>query len=627
LSLMGLMLAICMLVDNAVVITESIHQRQLRDPDVPRATVRGVKDVALAVTAGTLTTAIVFLPTIISPKDQITLFLKHVSIAICVALFASLILSQTIIPLLTSRLKPPKPKKNVVDSWIEAYGGFLAWTLRHRGISVLGIVLILGSIAVPIRFVKMDMFPDDDVRRLRLFYNILGNHTVETVEDIVSTVEAYLFENKEAFEIESVYSYYNSGWANSTIFLKDDGTGEKDAEEIREAIRENLPAFALARPNFDHSGGMGGAEAVSISLQGESSEILYRLSKDVERILNEQEGFRDVRSEADLGGEEIHVVVDRTRAARQGVSSELVARAVSAAMRGQNLPKLKGEDGEINVRLAFGDADRKTMSNLQNLPLVNEAGRPVKLASVADFRVTKGPQQVQRTDRKTVLSVGATLDDLTTEEARSRIEAVMKQVALPTGYSWTFGRRFEREEDAQMLLLVNLLLALALIYIVMAGLFESLATPAAIWTSILFAIVGVFWFFLMTGTTFSVMAWIGILILIGIVVNNGIVLLDHVIHLRSDGMPRMDAIIQAGKDRLRPILMTAGTTVLGLVPLCFGSTQIGGDGPPYFPMARAIVGGLTFSTVITLVVLPTIYILLDDLRVWGRKVVALASRA
>jgi HAE1 family hydrophobic/amphiphilic exporter-1 len=158
-----------------------------------------------------------------------------------------------------------------------------------------------------------------------------------------------------------------------------------------------------------------------------------------------------------------------------------------------------------------------------------------------------------------------------------------------------------------------------LIYLVMAALFESLIHPAAIWTSIVFAVVGVFWFFLLTGTTFSVMAWIGILILIGVVVNNGIVLLDHVNNLRAQGLPREAALVQAGKDRLRPIVMTALTTVLGLVPLCIGTTQIGGDGPPYFPMARAIVGGLTFSTVVTLVLLPTIYVWMDDLSRWGKR--------
>jgi HAE1 family hydrophobic/amphiphilic exporter-1 len=174
-------------------------------------------------------------------------------------------------------------------------------------------------------------------------------------------------------------------------------------------------------------------------------------------------------------------------------------------------------------------------------------------------------------------------------------------------------------------MMMNLLLALALIYLVMASLFESLIHPAAIWTSIVFAVVGVFWFFLLTSTTFSLMAWIGILILIGVVVNNGIVLIDHINFLRGQGLRRHAAVVRAGAERLRPILMTAATTILGLIPLCLGTTQVGGDGPAYFPMARAIVGGLAFSTVITLVILPAVYLFFDDLRRWGRRLAGSAG--
>jgi HAE1 family hydrophobic/amphiphilic exporter-1 len=173
-------------------------------------------------------------------------------------------------------------------------------------------------------------------------------------------------------------------------------------------------------------------------------------------------------------------------------------------------------------------------------------------------------------------------------------------------------------------MLVNMLLALALIYLVMASLFESLLFPSAIVSTIIFSIVGVFWFFLITNTTFSLMAMIGILILMGVVVNNGIVLIDHIRQLREKGMPRIEAVIQAGTDRFRPIIMTAGTTILGLLPLCIGSARIGGEGPPYFPMARAIVGGLAFSTIVTMLVLPSIYLALDSLREWSAKVVGSA---
>ena len=243
----------------------------------------------------------------------------------------------------------------------------------------------------------------------------------------------------------------------------------------------------------------------------------------------------------------------------------------------------------------------------------------MKLAALADFSTKRGPRSVQRENRITMMGIKIGLKDLTKEEGTKRLNQVLDNYELPAGYQWGFSQRRTDEEESQQLMLINILMALVLIYFVMAALFESLIHPAGIWSSIIFAIVGVFWFFLMTGTTFQIMAWIGVLILIGVVVNNGIVLIDHINFLRAEGLERKQAILQAGHDRFRPIIMTAATTVLGLIPLCIGNTQIGGDGPPYFPMARAIVGGLTFSTVVTLVILPTIYILLDDLREWSRR--------
>jgi HAE1 family hydrophobic/amphiphilic exporter-1 len=294
-------------------------------------------------------------------------------------------------------------------------------------------------------------------------------------------------------------------------------------------------------------------------------------------------------------------------------------------MRGVNLRKMHGESGEIDIRLEFQESDRETLDQLKNLPLYASSGRTVELASLADFQIRRGPRNVFRENRTTSIGVTANLTDVTKGDAQKMISGVLGKYKFPAGYSWSFGESFDHEQEAFQTMLINLLLALALIYFVMASLFESLLFPTAIWTQIIFSIVGVYWFYLMTGTNMSIMGMIGILILIGVVVNNGIVLVDHINHLRSRGFTRHDAIIQAGRDRLRPILMTAGTTVLSLVPLCIVTAEIGGNGPPYYPMARAIVGGLTFSTVITLLVLPTIYALLDDLRNWSRRVIAKAK--
>lgn len=623
LSMMGLMLAVGMLVDNAVVVTESIHRHQLQNQTPNLSILAGVKEVALAIAAGTVTTAIVFLPNIVSSKNEIGIYIKHVAISICIALGASLVLAQTVVPLLASKVKPAQKKKKdtIVDKLVERYHAILDWTLRHRWASVGLILLILLSVAIPFSFVKMDMFDEPEDRRLRLHYHINGNYILEKVEEAVNVFEDYLFSHQDEFEIESVYSFYTNSYAMSTILLRKGKEANKSMAQIREQIRKGLPKLAIANPSFDWRSQSGRGESVRIQLVGKSSEFLTELSHEVVWSLSKVPGFKDVRSEAEIGDEEIHVIVDRQRAKQYGFSTREIANVVSAAMRGVNLRRFRSEDGEIEMRLEFQDRDKQTLEQLRNLPLFNRGNQSIKLAALADFRIRRGPRNIRRENRTTSLGVTANLQDLTVNEAKKKIGQVLKHFKFPPGYSWNYGQNFDFEEEAFNTMMVNLLLALALIYFVLASLFESLIFPAGIWTQIIFAIVGVYWFFMITGTNMSVMGMIGILILIGVVVNNGIVLIDYVNQLRFRGLNRHQAILQAGRARLRPILMTAGTTVLSLVPLCIVSTQIGGDGPPYFPMARAIVGGLTFSTVVTLLVLPTIYVLLDDLRTWARNVV------
>jgi HAE1 family hydrophobic/amphiphilic exporter-1 len=212
---------------------------------------------------------------------------------------------------------------------------------------------------------------------------------------------------------------------------------------------------------------------------------------------------------------------------------------------------------------------------------------------------------------------------------RKRAEQAMKDFPLPPGYSWSFGRGVQDSDEAAKDMLVNIALAMALIFLVMASLFESTLTPVSIVTSTLFATVGVCWGLMLTGTPMTFMAMLGIMILIGVVVNIGIVLVAHILDLRRQGLDRRSAILQAGRDRLRPIIMTSLTTVLAMLPLAVGDTQIGGDGPAYYPMARALISGLAFGAVTSLFFVPAFYVWLDDLNAWRRRVAATApgSRA
>ena len=627
LTMMGLMLAVGMLVDNAVVVTESIHRHQMIDETPSRSILTGVNEVGVAITAGTICTVIVFVPNVLSAASDTAIYLKHVAISMSIALGASLVLAATIVPLLVSRVKPPRRdrKKNIIDRLVERYRVALDWSLGHRTVSVCVALALLASIAVPMHFVKRNMFEQSEDRRLRLHYHINGSYTLEKVEEAVNVYEAYLFGHQDQFEIGSVYTYYNGGYAMSTILLKKGRDAKKSMNEIRDAIRKDLPNLAITEPSFEWQSASGQDQSVRVQLVGKSSDQLADLSREVAWALSRVKGLADVRSEAEIGTEEVHVTVDRQRARQYGLSTQSVANVVAAAMRGINLRPFQGEQGEIPVRVELQGEDRRTLEDLENLPLFNGGSKPLTLAALADFTVSRGPQNIHRENRSTSIGVTANLSGITMGEARTKIGSVLGKFNFPPGYAWNYGESFQEEEKTFRTMVINMLLALALIYFVMASLFESLLFPAAIWTQIFFAIVGVYWFFMITRSTMNMMAMIGILILIGVVVNNGIVLIDYVNQLRGRGMSRHDALVEGGGARLRPILMTAGTTVLSLVPLCMTATQIGGGGPPYFPMARAIVGGLTFSTFVTLLILPTTYCILDDWRAWASRILRTAA--
>jgi HAE1 family hydrophobic/amphiphilic exporter-1 len=630
LSMMGLMLAVGMLVDNAVVITESIFRHRAMDPDEPvRATLTGVREVGLAVIAGTATTIIVFVPLMFGTKTDISIFMTHVSVTIIVALFASLIIAQTLVPMLTARIPPPPQAK--AGAWMtrltSRYTRSLSWILGHPWWTALGvlIVCVIGVMPLVLNLVKFDAFPQDSGRRLYMPYHIEGQHPLESVKDAVDRVEEYLFANQEELNIRAVYSYYDKGSAQSTILLTEEEEATLSTREIVERIKEGMPVIAIGKPSFEFDQ-QGGGSGFSLQISGDSTARLNELAVDIGRMLGSVPGLEDVRSDAESGEREVRVTVDRIRAAQAGLTTREIADAIAIAMRGQNLREFRGERGEVEVRLAFRESDKQSIEQLGGLPLYTTEGRRITLGSVADFQMGFSPDSIRRTDRQTGVVLSANLGKGTSlDDVRPKVEGLMSQFELPPGYSWKFGRGFERQDETQQMMLQNILLGIACIFLVMAALFESLLFPfSIILGSIVFSIFGVFLLFAATGTTFSFMASIGIMILIGVVVNNGIVLIDHVNNLRMQGMPRDAAIVEAGRDRLRPILMTVATTIVGLMPLAISTTQVGGDGPPYFPMARAIIGGLAFSTIVSLLVVPAFYVYFDSLSAWGRKVMRIA---
>ena len=629
LSMMGLMLSIGMLVDNAVVVSESIFRHEHLHPNDKKAVIlAGAKHVGLAVLTGTITTVIVFLPNIIGEKIDITVFLSHVATTITVSMFASLFISLTIIPLFLYWLPMQNEAKPV--TWIrwltERYTRVLGWTLRHPAWSGLFAFLVLASVAIPMTLVKKDMFEESAQDRLRLFYQIDGKYTVDRVEAAVTPIEQWLLDNKERFDIDSVYSYFITDEAGTTILLKPERKSQLTLQEMREQMEKEMPKFPLGKVTFQRDR-FGGGEDLRVLLVGDSTERLTELSRELAQLLSNIKGLKDVRSEASLGDREVQIRIDRSRAQALGLTPAEVAQSVAVAMRGQPLRTMRTAHGETDVRLMFSASNRQRLADLETLPLFPQkdgkaSGERVPLSAVADITASRASQRIVREERLTTIGVTAAADGISGEEARKLIEPILEKLQLPPGYQATFGGGFDREDEAGRVFMINMLLALMMIYVVMAAMFESLIFPSAVIFSVFYSVVGVFWFFLITGTTLSIMANIGILVLMGVVVNNGIVLIDHINQLRKEGHDRSEAIMMAGRERLRPILMTTATTVLGLIPLCIGSTTIGGDAdsPPYYPMARAVVGGLVFSTAISLLVLPTIYVGLDNVRNWSGRV-------
>lgn len=626
LTMMGMLLAVGLLVDNAVVVTESIFRhRQMNGADPIASTLSGVSEVGIAVLAGTLSTVIVFLPIIFGEESEISIFMVHVAVPIVVAMLASLLVAQTIIPTLTARFPSPPPIRagSVFARVQDWYLRRLDWLFAHKRWAALFVVLTVLS-PVPLfatKLVKFDMFPQDASDRVFLPYHIEGTYPLARMEEAVSRVEAYLEENKERFGIDLVYSYFIPNDASSVIKLKPRDQLPMEPRELMKEIEKGLPEIIIGKPSFRFDEDQSSTGSFSMRLTGESTEQLAALSRTVVQRLRDVPGFDSVRTTAKAGEHEVQVVVDRERAARLGLTPQVIAQTLAIAMRGDPLKEFRADDREIQMRLAFRADDRQTLEDLATTPLYLPDGTRSTLGAVASFRIDQSARTIERVDRLTsVVIEGIVSKDSSLDEVKKGVDATMEQFPLPPGVSWKYGRSVEDSDDTAATMQMNILLAIALIFLVMASLFESLLYPVSILTSIVFAIVGVFWGLAITQTPMSFMAMLGIMILIGVIVNIGIVLIAHVIDLRKEGMDRHDAIIEAARHRLRPILMTSVVTLLAMLPIAVGDTQIGGDGPAYYPMARALMSGLFFGSVTSVFYVPLFYVWLDDLNIWRQRI-------
>ena len=634
LSMMGLMLGVGMLIDNAVVVLESIYRHLQRGESPVDATLRGSREVGRAVVSATLTSIVVFAPVVLGGGDELMTWLKEVGLTISITLLFSLVVSLTVIPVLTSHLprSQARMKANpLVEAWTRQYARVLEWTaIRHPWITSFAIVpavIALTVGAVVLTGFGPDVEGERGIRReyMQVRFDFADDVDYRTAREYAEVVQRQIWEHREEYDLEYVYTWYQDGYAMHRLYFEQGVVDPAFQASMREKLREDLPRLAGVELRIgDENGGGSGAQSFSVTLHGEDSQELSRLAEEVKRRLGLLDDVRDLSTDDERGNREILVQVDGERSRRLGLDPASVAEVMGITLRGVPLPRLRTAERELDLWVVLDEDDRRSVEDLRALTVGIENGREITLGQLADTVETRGASRIQRLDQRTAVRVRGSYEGEDFDAALAEVRRTMDSMVLPAGYGWNFGNEIQRAREQQNRMGTNALLALICVYMIMASLFESLRHPMVVMSCVPFAILGVIWLLLLTNTPLNIMAMIGIVILIGIVVNNGIVLVDHVNHHRREGLDVDEAIRRGGVERFRPILMTATTTVLGLVPLALGDTHVGNG--ELFPMARALMGGLISSTALTLVLLPTYYRTSEIVAAWtGRRWAALRA--
>ncbi|MCY4014103.1 MAG: efflux RND transporter permease subunit [Gammaproteobacteria bacterium] len=620
LSLVGLMLAVGLLVDNSVVVSESIALKRREHGLSPyQAADRGVTEVGMAITAGTLTTIVVFVPTLFLDAVETSTAMRNVALPLCTSIAASLVIATTLVPALLSRMPEGKrePRHRVFERLADVYERVVLFTLRHRYSALLVALVLAGLGYYAYTRLDVNMAPQEDSQSLQLRFWVRGTMSLERMEAIVDEVEASIMGNREELGIGDISTEFDYDRGDVFMTMREDG--KYAAAVVQERILEMMPEVPNVNFYFrtqrrwrgyrDGDGGLG------VRLLGDSTAQLVEIAETVIEILKPLPYLTNVRTESESGRLDLAVVLKPEQAGQLGVSAQSLARSVSVALGGQQLRRGLDQGGwEDAVHVEIEDREDITIEDLRRLPIFLPAGGTVALEALADLEFRPTLRGIRRENRETAVTVEFDLKDVAPMEARSRVEAVMANFELPPGYRWEMGRDFDFESEQFRDMLILIAAAIVLVYMLMAALFESALFPSAVLFSIAYSAVGVMLFLWATDTPLTQMAMTGMVLLAGIVVNNGIVLLNRTFQLMRDGVPREAAIVQAGRDRLRPIIMTAGTTVAGLIPLAVGDVRIGGSGESYMPMARAVIGGLTFASAVTLLLTPLLFVHFDNLK-------------
>jgi HAE1 family hydrophobic/amphiphilic exporter-1 len=637
LSLLGLMISVCLLVDNSVVVPENVHRLHQQGMSRRDAVIRGVGEISLAIIMATLTTVIAFLPASLV-EGQAQFFLLRMAIPISVALLASLLVATIFVPLMVyvtlrngnQGKSLPRRTYNRFTGLLEAtynatlgrlnhgYTRLLGFALRHRfALVVIFLAMLIGIFpAAKIAQLKFVDIQEEERTGFEIDVDMPQSTTLEEAEAHFLECERIVESMADELGLSGWFLIHNATGGEVQGFFNNPRTTDLSPREVTERVLERLPE----KPGVEYYTGQesdieedSGEQVYVVSLVGEDAGQLESTADGLEQTLSRVEGVLGIKRAGDQeAASELALVIDRTQAQQQGINPQVVAGVVGYALRGQALSHYRTGGKDIPVRVRYQEEDRETLSQLKGFYVpVGEQGF-VPLSSVTDVEFLPTQRRIFRRDKRVTRTITFELEEGVEDETRKRLRTLQSQIDLPEGIR--FGNSFRRDQVDEDLAALQFaaIISILFIYLLMGFLFESFVLPLSIICTIPLAAIGVSWAHIIAGFNIDFLGCVGIVLLIGVVVNNGIVLIDYVIRLRAEGERRFDAMLLAAERRFRPIMMTALTTICGMIPVALGgSTSLGIS---YTSFGLTLIGGLTTATLLTLLVVPVFYTLFDDAR-------------
>ncbi|MCX5772482.1 MAG: efflux RND transporter permease subunit [Candidatus Hydrogenedentes bacterium] len=649
-TMMSLIVAVGMLVDNAIVVLENIYRYYQMGYSPQESATRGASEVSVAITASTLTTVVVFIPVLYMENGEMAAYMKEFAFPMSASLFASLLVALTLIPLALSRMKernelflyklacrilhkcvpasriprfawPRFLRIHPIALSIDAYSVSLKHIMRRRLATILGIVLLLLLTALlPYRRVGLQQMPTLDMREVDITVKLDQNFNLDMAKAQFDQIKDAINQQRDELGIMNVFTHYQPEGGAMEVHLVEPDVAKPPytTREVLSILSERLPRrLPGAELKFDvPEGGQEGSSSFTISLRmrGDDARRLADYGEQLRTVLAKVPDLTDVTVESERARQEVQIQIDAPKAESSRVTPFIIARTVDIALRGSRLPYLKQGGREFPVWAQFREENRKSRDNLDNVAVIGGLGSLVPLNQLVMFNKAESPATIERIDAKNVVTISAKIQIENLLVIQQQLQKVVDEFPLPPGYSIQLGDEFREMATNMANFATTLVMAIILIYIVMAALFESMVLPLSVLTSVPLAFVGVYWAMFICGTPLDTVGLIGCILMVGVIVNNGIVIVDHINFLRAEGRNRIDAIMQAGRDRFRPVMMTALTTILGCVPLAI-VPKTGGT-ISFVSLGRALIGGLTVGTLLTLVVVPLLYSVIDDAREW-----------